>query len=253
MLSYQHAFHAGGPADVHKHIALAELVSLLIRKKRPITYMETHAGRGMYDLGSTETARTGEASEGINAIELSECAFSDTLNQVRQKHGKTAYPGSPAVAQELLRTDDQIHLMELHPTEHKFLTNNINGKNVHIHNRDGYEGVMSISPPTPRKGLVLIDPSYEVKTEYIDVAKFVHRLIAKWPEATILIWYPILSAKRHEELLSELKLPYQKDEVNFNLKSGKGMTGSGLILVNAPYGSEAVFSKNRFLSNSIFT
>ncbi len=243
MLSYQHAYHAGGPADLHKHIALAELLALLTRKARPLTYMETHAGRGLYDLASVETAKTGEAAAGIAKIDLPDCPFTYALKVIRSRHGDTAYPGSPAIAQALLRPTDKIHLMELHPAEHAALKANIKGAGVSIQHRDGYEGVLAISPPQPRKGLVLIDPSYEVKTEYLQVAEFTRKLVAKWPEATVLIWYPILKAARHKEMLVALRLPHLVDEVSFDLKENKGMTGSGLALVNAPYGAEAIFTR----------
>ena len=244
MLSYQHAYHAGGPADLHKHIALAELLALLTRKARPLTYMETHAGRGLYDLASVETAKTGEADEGIAKSDLPDCPFTVAVKSVRQIHGETAYPGSPAIAAALLRPDDQMHLMELHPAEFNALSANLEGEAA-IHHRDGYEGVLAISPPKPRKGLVLIDPSYEVKTEYLQVAEFTRKLMAKWPEATVLIWYPILKAARHKEMLAALRLPHLVDEVSFSLKDNKGMIGSGLALVNAPYGSEEIFAKTR--------
>jgi 23S rRNA (adenine2030-N6)-methyltransferase len=250
MLSYQHAYHAGGPADLHKHIALAELLTLLTRKPRGITYMETHAGRGLYDLASVEAAKTGEADEGIAKIDLPNCPFADAVKSIRSMHGKTAYPGSPAIAAALLREQDKMQLMELHPAEFKALRVNLEGE-ASVHRRDGYEGVMAISPPKPRKGLVLIDPSYEVKDEYLQVAEFTNKLIAKWPEATVMIWYPILKAGRHKEMLSALNSPHLIDEVTFDLKDNKGMTGSGLALVNAPYGSEAVFSRTREIAAQV--
>ena len=131
---------------MHKHIALAELLALLTRKPRGITYMETHAGRGLYDLASEETAKTGEADEGIAKIDLPDCPFTDAVKSIRQMHGETAYPGSPAIAAALLRPDDKMHLMELHPTEFKALSANMEGE-AEIHHRDGYEGVLAISPP----------------------------------------------------------------------------------------------------------
>ena len=250
MLSYQHAYHAGGPADLHKHIALAELLALLTRKPRPITYMETHAGRGLYDLASDETAKTGEADEGIAKIDLPVCPFTDAVKSVRLMHGETAYPGSPAIAAALLRPDDEMHLMELHPAEFKALRVNLEGEAA-IHHRDGYEGVLAISPPKPRKGLVLVDPSYELKSEYLQVADFTRKLMAKWPEATVMIWYPILKAGRHKEMLAALRLPHLVDEVSFTLKDNKGMTGSGLALVNAPYSAEAIFSRTREIAAQV--
>ncbi|MBL4872475.1 MAG: 23S rRNA (adenine(2030)-N(6))-methyltransferase RlmJ [Rhodobacteraceae bacterium] len=250
MLSYQHAYHAGGPADLHKHIALAELLTLLTRKPRGITYMETHAGRGLYDLASDETAKTGEAAEGIAKIDLPDCPFADAVKSIRAMHGETAYPGSPAIAAALMRESDRMHLMELHPAEFKALRINLEGE-ASIHRRDGFEGVLAIAPTKPRKSLILVDPSYEVKDEYLQVADFTRKLVAKWPEATVMIWYPILEAARHKEMLAALRLPHLVDEVSFDLKDNKGMTSSGLALVNAPYGSEAVFSRTREIAAQV--
>lgn len=212
--------------------------------------METHAGRGLYDLASDETAKTGEAAEGIAKIDLPDCPFADAVKTVRAMHGKTAYPGSPAIAAALLREQDKMQLMELHPAEFQALRVNLEGEAA-VHRRDGYEGVMAVSPPKPRKGLVLIDPSYEVKDEYLQVAEFTNKLIAKWPEATVMIWYPVLTAARHKEMLAALQVPHLIDEVAFDLKDNKGMTGSGLALVNAPYGSEAVFSRTREIAAQV--
>jgi 23S rRNA (adenine2030-N6)-methyltransferase len=235
MLSYQHAYHAGNRADLHKHDALARLLAALTQKPRPITYMETHAGRGLYDLASPEAAKTGEATEGILKAELPPGPFAEALARVRARHGAMAYPGSPLIARELLREGDRMHLMELHPAEHAALRRALKGPGVAIHKRDGYEGVLAISPPTPRKGLVLVDPSYEVKSEYEAVPAFVKKLLARWPEATVLIWYPILPEARHERLIAGLSpLPFQRHEVDFG--TGKGMTGSGLIGLNLPFG-----------------
>jgi len=243
MLSYQHSYHAGNPADLHKHLVLAGLLTLLTRKARGISYLETHAGRGLYDLGTPEALKTGEALEGIQALTLPDCPLATALAHTRTRHGSNAYPGSPLIAQTLLRPQDQLHLMELHPAEYRALRLNLRAENTAIHKRDGYEGVLALSPPKPRKGLVLVDPSYEVKTEYIQAAEFTRQLMAKWPEATVLLWYPLLPAARHVELIDNLKLPYFRHEVGFALKDGQGMTGSGLLLVNAPYGAEKAFKK----------
>ncbi len=243
MLSYQHAYHAGGPADLHKHLILAELLDLLTRKPRSLSYFETHAGRGMYDLTSTESKKTGEAAEGISAITLPDCPLRRALEQVQERHGADIYPGSPLIAQTLLRPDDRLHLMELHPAEVKALRANLKAPNTTIHHRDGFEGVLALAPPKPRKGLVLVDPSYEIKSEYSQAAAFCRKLVAKWPEATILVWYPILPAARHNELLDGLQMPHLVNEVAFDLKDGKGMTGSGMVMLGAPYGAEAIFKR----------
>ncbi|HIP24506.1 MAG TPA: 23S rRNA (adenine(2030)-N(6))-methyltransferase RlmJ [Rhodobacteraceae bacterium] len=251
MLSYQHSYHAGNPADLHKHLVLAELLALLTRKARGISYMETHAGRGRYDLSAPESLKTGEAAEGIEAITLPDCPLNTALQTTRAHFGESAYPGSPLIAQTLLRAQDRLHLMELHPAEFGALRRALRNETTAVHHRDGYEGILSLSPPKPRKGLVLVDPSYEVKTEYEQVAEFTHKLMAKWPEATVMIWYPILPAGRHEALISGLKLKFIRHEVSFTLKDGEGMTGSGLVLVNAPYGADKCLNQAESIGRKI--
>ena len=235
MLSYQHAYHAGNRADLHKHAALARLLAALTVKPRPITYLETHAGRGLYDLSAPEALKTGEAAEGILRAELPPGPYAEALARVRARHGAMAYPGSPLIALELLRPEDRLHLMELHPAEHAALKRALRAPNVAIHRRDGFEGVLALSPPVPRKGLVLVDPSYEVKADYDAVPAFVAKLMAKWPEATVLVWYPILAEGRHERMAAALTpLGALRHEVR--LGEGRGMLGSGLIGVNLPHG-----------------
>ena len=247
MLSYQHAYHAGGPADLHKHIVLAELLARLTGKPRGITYAETHAGRGLYDLASEATAKTGEAAAGIARIAPDPATpFGRALAAVRAANGPSAYPGSPLLARSLLRPQDRLLLAELHPAEHAALRAALAGPGVAVHRRDGFEALLALSPPTPRRGLVLVDPSYEVKSDYEAAAAFVRRLIAKWPEAAVLVWYPILPAARHRALLAGLApLAPRIDEAAFAEPPARGMTGSGLALVNGPHGAEAAFAAAR--------
>lgn len=245
MLSYQHAYHAGGPADLHKHIVFGELLARLTVKARGVTVLETHAGRGLYDLASAEAAKTGEAGAGIARIAVEPGSpFGQALARTRARHGPTAYPGSPLVARALLRPQDRQVLMELHPAEHAALRSAIGtDPAIAVHRRDGYEGILALVPPTPRRGLVLVDPSYEVKTEYPAAAAFVRKLIARWPEAAVLVWYPLLPEGRHIALLDGLRpLAPRVDEVSFNPKPARGMTGSGLALVNGPFGAERIFA-----------
>jgi 23S rRNA (adenine2030-N6)-methyltransferase len=246
MLSYQHAYHAGGPADLHKHIVLAELLALLTAKPRGITYVETHAGRGLYDLAAPEAAKTGEAAQGIGRIAPDPSTpFGRALASARAEFGPDAYPGSPLVARALLRPQDRLVLMELHPAEHAALAT-LAAPNVAIHRRDGFEGALALAPFRPRRGLVLVDPSYEVKSEYQAAAGFVLRLVARWPEAAVLVWYPLLPPARHRALRAALApLSPVVDEVAFDPPPARGMTGSGLALVNAPYGAAAAFEAAR--------
>ena len=244
MLSYQHSYHAGGPADLHKHIVLAELLARLTAKPRGLTYVETHAGRGLYDLAAPEALKTGEAAAGIARIAPDPATrFGRALAEVRAAHGPSAYPGSPLLARRLLRPQDRLVLCELHPAEHAGLVRALAGPGVAIHRRDGFEGALGLAPFRPRRGLVLVDPSYEMKADYAAAAAFVRRLVAKWPEATVLVWYPLLPERRHRELLAGLgPLPVARHEVGFDPEPARGMTGSGLALVGGPHGADAVFA-----------
>lgn len=254
MLSYQHAYHAGSAADLHKHAALAALIALLTAKPRPIAYAETHAGRGLYDLDAPEAAKTGEAAHGIGrATPDAASAWGRALAAVRAAGGPRAYPGSPAIARVLLRPQDRMTLMELHPAEHAALVRAMAGSGAAIHRRDGFEGLVALAPLTPRRGLVLVDPSYEVKSDYAATAAFVRRLAARWPQAAVLIWHPVLPVGREAELLGGLgPLPFLTDVVDFLRPPARGMTGSGLVLVNPPHGAEAAFAAARAAGRAVF-
>lgn len=240
MLSYQHAYHAGNRADLHKHAVWCALLAHLTQKSRGLTILDTHAGRGLYDLAGAEAQKTGEASDGAAAVSLDGShALGSAVAACRAQYGKMAYPGSPLLSLHFARPQDQVILMEKHPQEGAALKTVMRGKKAVVHLRDGYEGALALAPPTPRKGLVMIDPSYEVKTEYQDVALFLPTLIDKWPEASVLLWYPILAAKRHEAMLDTLS-PMQpcRHEVLFTEDSLLRMKGSGLVLISPPYGGE---------------
>lgn len=249
MLSYQHIYHAGNRADVHKHRLLCMLITLLTAKDRPMSYVETHAGSGLYDLAAPEAQKTGEAAAGVDAeLRAGRLPADDpwlmALSAVRTRHGACTYPGSPMLARELLRPGDVLHLFELHPQAIHELRGHLRGPGVHIHHRDGYEGALAIAPPTPRRGLVLVDPSYEVKTEYQAAAGFVLALRRKWPEACIALWYPLLPAGLHDSLLARLADadPTLQDHRSQWAEPGaeRGMYGSGVAVVNAPWGFRGI-------------
>jgi 23S rRNA (adenine2030-N6)-methyltransferase len=234
MLSYQHSYHAGNLADAHKHRLLAERLSGLALYSQPLTYMETHAGRGVYDLGGAEARKTGEAQEGEVAWRAlpDDHPYRTCITATRARYGKESYPGSPQIARLLLRASDRLHLFEKHPQEYAALTARIKGKNLRMHRQDGYSGVLRLASPALRQGIVLVDPSYEVKEEYQTVAEFIPRLHARWPEAEILLWYPVLEAGRHTAMLERLNasgLPcVGKDETLFPEHARLRMRGSGV-------------------------
>ncbi len=249
MLSYQHIYHAGNPADLHKHALLAVMLEHMGEKPKPMSYLETHAGRGLYDLGSAEAQKTGEAAAGIGAHGAwfpPDHPYARAVAAVRAVHGEAAYPGSPLIAAELLRAGDGMDLAELHPGEHEALRlamkGAMKGRGARLHRQDGFEMAMSVCPPEPRRGLMVIDPSYEVKADYGFIPGFVRKLHRAWNVGVIALWYPLLKDGRHGEMLAALEaldLPkVLKSEVHFPpVRPGHGMIGSGMFIVNAPWGT----------------
>ncbi len=247
MLSYQHLYHAGNLADVHKHALLAVALDYLTRKDKPLSYLETHAGRGLYRLDAPEAVKTGEAAEGIGRLAARlppDHPYARRLAEVRARYGATAYPGSPLIAALSLRPGDVAHLAELHSQEHAALEAAMAPFGlVRVHREDGLQMALSRTPPTPRRGMMLIDPSYEVKTDYDALPGLIAAVHRKWNVGVLMLWYPILPDAPHAPMLRALQaaaLPGAlRHEVRFGpARPGHRMLGSGLFLVNAPWGLE---------------
>ena len=251
MFSYQHIYHAGSLADVHKHALLAVLLEYLAAKEPALSYFETHAGRGVYDLSAPEAKKTGEAKLGIlsllkDRVLPKDHPFMRALATFVRAHGPKMYPGSPSLAQILLREQDALHFMELHPQEFDHLRRHFAHSHAHVSKRDGYKGVWELSPPTPRRGVVLIDPSYEDKGEYARTVDFAQDLLTRWSEAVIMVWYPVLRAGHEaglKEALGRSTLTSKTWELSFPEKVvGYGLKGTGVTLINGPQGVEEHFS-----------
>lgn len=280
MLSYQHIYHAGNMADVQKHLWLLTVLEYLGRKEKPLVWVDTHAGRGSYDLSAPEAEKLGEYKSGIAAvldkikgaehpvlqlyygkiIELNtESVIARRRDPTRQSTAAAGlprslrslamtpdnlgiYPGSSVLAAQMLRAGDRLFSYDLHPKEFEFLRENLKPyKGADARKEDGYAGLKSLVPPQIRRGGVLIDPSYEIKDEYGQVARAVQGALKKWPQGVYMIWYPILNAGRHEalcEALSEIAqsagVDYTRDEWIFD-GAECGMLGSGMFVVNTPY------------------
>ena len=243
MLSYQHIYHAGNLADVHKHSLLAWMLAYLTRKDKPLSYLETHAGRAVYDLSDTPALKTGEAVQGIGRTRGwfgKDHPYGQVLDMVTREQGADAYPGSPLLAAKLLREMDSIHLAELHPGEFGALDLAMSPYPAKCYYRDGFEMAFALTPPTPRRGLMLIDPSFEIKTDYVDIPRHIGKLAKAWNVGIIALWYPILTSKLHQPMLSALMGAHPqalRHEVSFApARPGHGMIGSGLFVINPPYG-----------------
>ena len=253
MLSYQHIYHAGNLADVHKHALLAWMLAYLTRKDKPVSYLETHSGRALYDLGADEALKTGEAAQGIDRAKTwfaPDHPYTNCLTQAADLHGENAYPGSPMIAAQLLRDKDHITLAELHPTEHNALELAL--PIATVHHADGFALAHSILPPTPRRGLMLIDPSFEIKDDYQAIPGHIKKYARAWNVGVVVLWYPILTLGAHTNMLATLQKDHPdafRHEVRFPpARPGHGMVGSGLFVIRPPFGlaEEAAKLKTRF-------
>lgn len=243
MLSYQHVFHAGNLADLHKHALLAWMLTYLTQKPKPLSYIETHAGRGLYHLDDPQSLKTGEAAAGITRA-LAEGWLPDdhplirTVKALRLFYGPDAYAGSPLIAEHLLRPDDKMHLAEFHPGEIEHLAEAV--PDAHLYHQDGFAMANAVCPPMPRRGMMLIDPSFELKSDYDTIPRFIAQIARKWNVGIIALWYPLLRDARHKAMLSALAAEFPealRHEVQFPpARDGHGMIGSGMFVVNAPFG-----------------
>lgn len=243
MLSYQHLYHAGNPADVHKHALLAWMLDYLTRKDKPLSYIETHAGRGVYDLTAPEAAKTAEAAQGVRRLGprfAPDHPYRRLLERTAALAGPDAYPGSPMIAALSLRAGDRITLAELHPQEHRALVLNLAAHAATIRQEDGLAMALALCPPTPRRGLVLIDPSWEIKAEYDTIPRAVDAIARKWNVGIVALWYPILTSHTHIAMLKRLGAAFPdalRHEVRFApVREGHRMVGSGMFVINPPWG-----------------
>jgi 23S rRNA (adenine2030-N6)-methyltransferase len=248
MLSYRHAFHAGNHADVLKHFVLVQLLRYLNQKDKPWWYVDTHAGAGAYALDSTYAKKNAEFEGGIarlwDAPDLP-AALGDYVEQIKalNPNGKLRhYPGSPLIALNLARPDDRLRLFELHSTDHGILEQNMReaGKRAAIRQADGFLEIKSVLPPPPRRGLTLIDPSYEDKQDYVRVIGALKEGISRFATGMFMVWYPQLQLGTAHQLPEKLrKLADKWLDVSLTVQApspdGFGMHGSGLFIVNPPW------------------
>ncbi|MBQ7882128.1 MAG: 23S rRNA (adenine(2030)-N(6))-methyltransferase RlmJ [Treponema sp.] len=273
MLSYQHIFHAGNHADILKHITITLILTYLTQKDKPITVYDTHAGAGLYSLNDERALKTGEFSEGIkklitviNQNKLNnevQKLISPYLKIVKNYYSNNFYPGSPFFELNLLRKNDEIILSELHPQVINELKKNIktelsnlhtnhndNIPNVNIHFRNGIEMLKALTPPKTKRGCAIIDPSFEDKSDYDDVANLICDIYKKWSNGTLVLWYPLIERRSYEidlmknkikDLVNQSSLEDKTIDIQLEIKNPAEMTGlanlygSGMFVVNPPY------------------
>lgn len=245
MLSYRHAFHAGNHADVLKHVILVQLLRHLNLKEKPYWFIDTHAGAGRYRLDTEPATKNAEFETGIgrlwNRDDLPP-AVADYVGLVRGMNPDGClrhYPGSPWLARELTRPADRLRLFELHPTDLRFLERTFakDGGRVVIREADGFHALKSELPPPPRRGLVLIDPAYEDKRDYLRVIAAVKEGLARFATGIYAVWYPLLPRGDARQLPEKLrKLPVKWLDARLTVRapspSGFGMHGSGVFVIN---------------------
>jgi 23S rRNA (adenine2030-N6)-methyltransferase len=250
MLAYRHAFHAGNHADVLKHITLMLVLRYMNRKDKPYRLIDTHAGAGGYSLEGQYAQKKGEYLQGVARLwdrdpaELPE-AVADYMALVRQFNPDgqlEQYPGSPAFAKMLLRAQDQLRLYELHPTDHRILEAFLGSvKGAEVKDTDGFDGLKSQVPPSSRRAVVLMDPSYEGHGDYSRVIASLREAIARFPEGVYVVWYPQVSKLEAAQLPRRLEGLAPKGWLHARLtvqqpdSQGFGLAGSGMFILNPPY------------------
>jgi 23S rRNA (adenine2030-N6)-methyltransferase len=253
MLAYRHAFHAGNHADVLKHLVLAQVLTHMAAKGKPYTLIDTHAGAGGYSLEGRYAHTKDEFQSGIAKLWQRDDlppALADYVALVREFNGGGAleqYPGSPAIANLLLRADDRLHLYELHPTDERILRAFL-GKRPHttVAQSDGFASLHKELPPPSRRGVVLIDPSYEMKADYTKVLAAVREILERFATAVVLVWVPQLRTLESQQLPQRLQNTATKAapkgwlharlSVTAGGERGFGLLGSSMFVVNPPHG-----------------
>ncbi|ORT51720.1 ribosomal RNA large subunit methyltransferase J [Vibrio sp. qd031] len=247
MLSYRHSFHAGNHADVVKHIVQSLILDSLKQKEKPFVYHDTHSGVGRYDLTHEWSEKTGEYKQGIERVWLAPNkpdALNSYLSSVEalNKDGSLRYyPGSPRVARAQLRRNDRMTLTELHPSDFPLLEQEFHrDRQVSIYKEDGFSRLKASLPPKERRGLVLIDPPYELAKEYRDVVTAIAQSHKRWATGIYAIWYPVVNRYDIDDMLEGLKGLGIRKILQIELgvspdTNERGMTASGMIVINPPW------------------
>ncbi|MCT4715750.1 23S rRNA (adenine(2030)-N(6))-methyltransferase RlmJ [Enterobacteriaceae bacterium H18W14] len=247
MLSYRHSFHAGNHADVLKHTVQSLILESLKEKEKPFLYLDTHAGAGRYKLSGEHAERTGEYLEGIARIwqqdDLPEELepYISAVKAFNQSGQLRYYPGSPLIARHLLREQDSLQLTELHPSDFPLLRSEFQKDNrARVERADGYTQLKSKLPPASRRGLILIDPPYEIKTDYQDVVKGISEGYKRFATGTYALWYPVVLRQQIKRMIRELEETGIRRILQIELavrpdSDQRGMTASGMIVINPPW------------------
>jgi 23S rRNA (adenine2030-N6)-methyltransferase len=254
-MNYRHAFHAGGFADVIKHIVLVRMLTYLQDKQAPFRVIDTHAGAGVYDLAGDEARRSGEWLTGIARVmqaRFSEATlplvlpYLDIVRAFNPQAALVAYPGSPLIARALLRPQDRLTACEVEPKARKQLIGALRrDTQARVVDLDGWTALPAFVPPKERRGLVLIDPPYEQKDEFDRIAEGFAEAFAKWPSGSYLLWYPVKSRRATDGLARHVAdavgagpSPGKCLRLEFSVapqSAGTALVSAGLLIVNPPW------------------
>ncbi|GAA5216966.1 23S rRNA (adenine(2030)-N(6))-methyltransferase RlmJ [Corallincola platygyrae] len=247
MLSYRHSFHAGNYADVLKHLVQIRVLRYLSKKPKPFCYLDTHAGAGGYSLTGEHANKTQEYLDGVARLwELEDLPeplqdYLQVIKEFNRSDKLTHYPGSPAIAAALTRKEDKLWLYELHPTDFKILRQEVaNQRRIRCEQSDGFKGAIAKLPPLERRGMVLIDPPYELKEDYQRCAETLIKAHRKFSTGCYALWYPVVDRNRIDQLERKLVDSGIRNIQLFELSQTDdsdafGMTSAGMIVINPPW------------------
>ena len=247
MLSYRHSFHAGNPADVVKHLVLAEVLKYQTIKDKPLDYIDTHSGAGFFELAGSDAQKTQEYLEGIAKLWQHRSEHSalneyiELIKSFNQQGDLDFYPGSPKIAEHFLRRQDKGWFFELHPRDLELLQNNMQGKrSIRVRGENGFQGLVGLLPPASRRACVLIDPPYEIKADYDTVVNTIIKAYKRFATGTYMIWYPVIDRERIDRMEAGLIDSGVRNIQLFELATEAdtevhGMTASGMIVINPPW------------------
>jgi len=249
-MNYRHAYHAGNVGDVLKHVVLVSLLDRLLAKPAPLFFMDTHAGRGRYDLRSSEATRGAEWMEGIGRLLAADrmppeveryLALVRGCNEGGPDSDSRFYPGSPLLAFTMLRKEDRKVFVEKHPDEAAVLRDLMRGRrNLSVLEEDGYAALKGHLPPRENRGLVLLDPPFETTSEFDDLATALVAAHRRWPNGVFCAWYPLKADRESSRLHHAMVDADVRKSLVLELSvrppdSPTGLIGSGLLVINPPW------------------
>jgi 23S rRNA (adenine2030-N6)-methyltransferase len=253
VFAYRHAFHAGNHADVFKHLALIAAVEFMQQKEGPVLIVDTHAGAGLYPLKSPLVRDKAEWSSGIGRLwELKNppaflTRYLQLIRSFNRSGRLTHYPGSPVILQALLRPTDKLRAYEMHPSDIGPLQNSVKGapRQVKAERKNGFDQLRALLPPASRRGLVLIDPPYELREDYTKVVAAVKEGLSRFSTGVYMIWVPQIARFQVDRMIRQLTSLGVKESLLATLtvrapqSDGLGLQGSSLLVLNPPFGLKA--------------